>query len=159
MPTELLESEFFGHEAGSFTGATDTRQGLFEVADGGTIFLDEIGSMPFQLQVKLLRTLQESEVKRIGSTQVKKIDVRVISATNCNIEEAVREGKFRDDLYYRLGVFVVEIPPLRKRVGDITLLANYYVKTLSPIRSPWSRRSRETTSDSLPRKRTAMIAA
>ena len=131
MPSELLESEFFGHEVGAFTGATESRQGLFEIADNGTIFLDEIGNMPYELQVKLLRTLQESEVKRIGSTQVNKVNVRVISATNCDIEHAVKSGSFRDDLYYRLGVFVISLPPLRERIGDIELLANYYVKTLS----------------------------
>ena len=131
MPSQLLESEFFGHEAGAFTGATDSREGLFEVADGGTIFLDEIGNMPYELQVKLLRTLQESEVKRIGSTKVNKVNVRVVSATNCDIQDAVRRGQFRDDLYYRLGVFVIELPPLRERRGDIRLLANFYVKTLS----------------------------
>ena len=131
MPSELLESEFFGHEAGSFTGATQRRFGLFEVADKGTIFLDEIGNMPQELQIKLLRTLQESEVKRVGSNVVTKVDTRVISATNCNIEEAVRTGQFRGDLFYRLGVVVLEIPPLRERQSDIPLLANYFLKSLS----------------------------
>lgn len=128
MPGELLESEFFGHEAGSFTGATEQRLGLFEVAHKGSIFLDEIGNMPHQLQVKLLRTLQESEIKRVGSNTVQKVDVRVISATNCDIEQEVKDGTFRDDLFYRLGVMILEIPPLRKRPGDITLLAKYFVK-------------------------------
>lgn len=131
MPGELLESEFFGHEAGAFTGATERRFGLFEVADKGTIFLDEIGNMPNELQVKLLRTLQESEVKRVGSNTVQKVDTRVISATNCDIEQEVRTGNFRDDLFYRLGVVVIEIPPLRERPGDIPLLANYFVKCFS----------------------------
>lgn len=131
MPGELLESEFFGHEAGAFTGATGQRLGLFEVANRGTIFLDEIGNMPFELQVKLLRTLQESEIKRVGSTEIHKIDTRVISATNCDIEAEVRSGRFRDDLYYRLGVMVIEVPPLRERQGDIALLANYFVKSFA----------------------------
>jgi two-component system response regulator AtoC len=128
MPSALLESEFFGHEAGSFTGATEQRIGLFEVADKGTIFLDEIGNMAAQLQIKLLRVLQESEIKRIGSNKVKKIDTRVISATNANIEEALKNGLLREDLYYRLGVIILEIPPLRERTGDVELLAQYFVK-------------------------------
>ncbi len=131
MPGELLESEFFGHEAGSFTGATEKRVGLFEVANGGTLFLDEIGTMPPELQVKLLRTLQESEIKPIGSTKIKKIDTRVISATNCNIEEEIEKGNFREDLYYRLGVIIIEVPPLRNRKEDIELLTNYFIKRFS----------------------------
>ena len=131
MPEELLESEFFGHEVGAFTGASEARSGLFEVADRGTILLDEIGNMPYPLQVKLLRTLQESEVKRLGSSTTLRVDVRVISATNCDLNQAIKSGKFRDDLFYRLGVFVIEIPPLRERPEDINLLANYFVKTLS----------------------------
>lgn len=130
MPEELLESEFFGHELGAFTGATEARTGLFEVADKGTIFLDEIGNMPYQLQVKLLRTLQEQEVKRLGSTKVTQVDVRVVSATNCKIDEAIKSGTFREDLYYRLGVFVIDLPPLRERPEDISLLVNYFLKTL-----------------------------
>lgn len=128
-PNELLESEFFGHEAGAFTGATERRLGLFEVADTGTIFLDEVGTMPSNLQVKLLRTLQESEIKRIGSNTVRKVDTRIISATNCDIESEVQRGTFRGDLYYRLGVVVLEVPALRERAQDIPLLANYFVKT------------------------------
>ena len=128
MPGELLESEFFGHEAGAFTGATERRLGLFQVADNGTIFLDEIGNMPYELQVKLLRTLQESEIKRLGSNITEKINTRVLSATNCNIEIEVKNGRFREDLFYRLGVVMLEIPPLRERPADITLLANYFLK-------------------------------
>lgn len=128
MPSDLLESEFFGHEAGSFTGATGKRIGLFEVANNGTIFLDEIGNMPANLQMKLLRTLQESEIKRIGSNQMQKINTRVISATNCNVEDEIRAGTFREDLFYRLSVIVFEIPPLRERPEDIELLTNYFVK-------------------------------
>jgi len=130
-PGELLESEFFGHEAGSFTGATERRIGLFEVASNGTIFLDEIGNMPMALQVKLLRVLQESEIKRIGGNSNTKINTRVLSATNCDIEEAIKKGAFRADLYYRLSVVTLEIPPLRERRGDIPLLANYFVKCLA----------------------------
>jgi len=128
MPGELLESEFFGHEIGAFTGATQKRQGLFELASKGTLFLDEIGTMPPELQIKLLRTLQESEIKPIGSSQVKKIDTRVLSATNCKIEEAIEEKKFREDLYYRLGVVIIEVPSLRDRKEDIELLSNYFLK-------------------------------
>jgi DNA-binding NtrC family response regulator len=127
-PGELLESEFFGHEAGSFTGATERRLGLFEVAHNGTIFLDEIGNMPMELQVKLLRVLQESEIKRIGSNSVQKINTRVVSATNCDIEGEIKAARFRADLYYRLSVVVLEVPPLRERPGDIPLLASYFVK-------------------------------
>lgn len=128
LPEELLESEFFGHDAGAFTGATTERIGLFEVAHGGTVFLDEIGNMSPQLQVKLLRTLQESEIKRLGSNKIRKVDVRIIAATNCNLEEEMKKGRFREDLYYRLGVVVLEIPPLRDRPEDIELLANYFLQ-------------------------------
>ncbi len=131
MPSELLESEFFGHEAGSFTGATELRVGLFEVAHSGTIFLDEIGTMPTALQIKLLRTLQESEIKRLGSTKIRKVDTRVVSATNCDIEAEIKQGNFREDLYYRLGVVILEIPPLRERREDIILLANYFLKAFA----------------------------
>ena len=131
MPSDLLESEFFGHEAGAFTGASEQRVGLFEIASSGTIFLDEIGNMPATLQAKLLRALQESEIKRLGSTKFKKINTRVISATNCDIDSEIRDGKFREDLYYRLGVVVLEVPPLRKRPEDIPLLTQYFLKTIS----------------------------
>jgi transcriptional regulator with PAS, ATPase and Fis domain len=131
MPSDLLESEFFGHEAGAFTGATAERAGLFEIANHGTIFLDEIGTMPAALQVKLLRTLQESEIKRLGSSKISKIDVRVISATNANLELEIKNQRFREDLFYRLGVMILEIPALRERREDIPLLVNYFVKYLS----------------------------
>jgi len=131
MPSDLLESEFFGHEAGAFTGASEQRIGLFETASEGSIFLDEIANMPSNLQTKLLRTLQESEIRRIGATKTQKINTRIISATNCNIEDEISKGGFREDLYYRLSVVVLEIPPLRERPDDIELLANYYLKTFA----------------------------
>ena len=131
MPSDLLESEFFGHEAGAFTGASERRIGLFEMASHGTIFLDEIGNMPHDLQVKLLRTLQESEIKRIGSNANIKVNTRVISATHADLPAKIERREFRADLYYRLGVVVLEIPALRERKEDIPLLANYFVKALS----------------------------
>lgn len=130
-PTDLLESEFFGHEAGAFTGATERRIGLFEVADRGTLFLDEIASMPPRLQIKLLRAVQESEIKRIGSNSMLKVNARVISATNSNVEDAIRTGQLREDLYYRLGVVVIDLPPLRERREDIALLASFFIKSHS----------------------------
>lgn len=131
MPSDLLESEFFGHEAGAFTGASEQRVGLFEVATHGTIFLDEIANMPANLQTKLLRALQESEIKRLGSTKMRKINTRVVSATNADIAREIESGAFREDLYYRLGVVILEVPPLRRRPEDIPLLANYFVKRFS----------------------------
>lgn len=128
IPTNLIESELFGHEAGAFTGATKRRDGRFMLADGGTIFLDEIGDLPLDLQVKLLRVLQEGEFEPVGSSQTKKIDVRVLAATNRNPHQAVQEGKFREDLYYRLNVFPIEVPPLRERSGDIGLLASTFAE-------------------------------
>ena len=122
----LLESELFGHERGSFTGALNQKKGRLEIADGGTIFLDEIGELTPALQVKLLRVLQEREFERVGGTQTLKVDVRVIAATNKNLEEAIEAGEFRQDLYYRLNVVSLEMPPLRERREDIMLLANYF---------------------------------
>ncbi|QHS62972.1 sigma-54 dependent transcriptional regulator [Chitinophaga agri] len=131
LPSELIESELFGHERGAFTGATDKRAGKFELADGGTIFLDEIGELPIESQVKLLRVLQEKEFERVGGSKVIKVDVRVIAATNRNLDKEVAEGRFRLDLYYRLNVFPVELPPLRERKEDIPLLAQHFVDKLS----------------------------
>lgn len=128
IPSTLMESEFFGHEAGAFTGATKKREGRFELADGGTIFLDEIGELLPDLQSKLLRVLQEGEFQPVGSSRTRKVDVRVIAATNRNLQEMIREGKFREDLYYRIHVFPVSIPPLRDRGDDVVLLASKFAE-------------------------------
>ncbi|WP_338872590.1 sigma 54-interacting transcriptional regulator [Spirosoma sp. SC4-14] len=128
LPTNLIESELFGHEKGSFTGATDKRIGRFEQAEGGTIFLDEIGEMPVELQVKLLRVLQEKEIERIGGQSSIKINVRIIAATNRNLEKEVAEGRFRLDLYYRLNVFPIALPPLRDRKEDIPALVEHFIE-------------------------------
>jgi PAS domain S-box-containing protein len=127
LPTGLVESELFGHEKGAFTGATEKRLGRFELADGGTLFLDEIGEMPLEVQVKLLRVLQEREFERVGGTKTLRVDVRVIAATNRDLTTAIAEGKFRQDLYYRLHVFPIALPPLRARPEDIPLLVHYFV--------------------------------
>ncbi len=127
IPQELLESELFGHEKGAFTGAITSRPGRFELAQGGTIFLDEIGDMPLHMQVKLLRVLQERTFERVGGSKTYEADVRVIAATHQNLEEHIKEGKFREDLYYRINVFPIEMPPLRERTEDIPLLLNELV--------------------------------
>lgn len=127
MPTTLLESEFFGHEAGAFTGATQSRAGVMEMANGGTMFLDEVGDMPLALQVKLLRALQEREIKRVGSNSTIKVNPRIISATHHDLETAIEEGLIREDFYYRLAVVTFTIPPLRERPEDVELLTKYYV--------------------------------
>jgi transcriptional regulator with PAS, ATPase and Fis domain len=127
IPETLLESELFGYKKGAFTGADKDKAGLFESADGGTVFLDEIGEMDVQLQAKLLRTLQNNEIKPLGGS-AKKVDVRIISATNLNLERAVQEKKFREDLYYRLNVLPLQLPPLRERSEDIPLLINHFLK-------------------------------
>ena len=127
LPSTLIESELFGHVKGAYTGAVNQRAGRFELADGGTIFLDEIADLPIELQPKLLRVLQEGEFERLGSTETLKVDVRVIVATNCDLESAVADGRFREDLYYRLRVFPIDIPPLRERTSDIPLLVWYFL--------------------------------
>ncbi|MEM8526043.1 MAG: sigma 54-interacting transcriptional regulator [Bacteroidota bacterium] len=131
LPANLIESELFGHEKGAFTGAEKTKIGRFELADGGTIFLDEIGEMPLELQSKLLRVLQEGEFSRLGGNETIKTDVRILAATNRNLEKLVEEGKFREDLYYRLNVFPIENLPLRERKNDIPVLANHFMKKFS----------------------------
>ena len=130
LPANLIESELFGHEKGAFTGAVEKRIGRFELADGATIFLDEIGELPLVLQQKLLRVLQDGEFERLGSSQVRNTDVRVIAATNRNLKNDVSKGRFRDDLWYRLNVFPLSIPPLRERAEDIPLLVNWTIKRL-----------------------------
>ena len=131
IPENLLESELFGHTKGSFTNAVRTKKGLFEEADGGTIFLDEIGELPFQLQVKLLRVLQDGEIRRIGESRAIKIDVRIIAASIKDLDKEVREGKFRDDLFYRLNVLPMKIPPLRDRKEDVPLLVEHFINKYS----------------------------
>ena len=131
IPESLLESELFGHVKGAFTGADSAKSGLFEVAHGGSIFLDEIGEMPLVLQVKLLRVLQENEIRPVGSAQSRKINVRVIAATSRNLQQMVVDGQFREDLFYRLNVFPIEVPPLRDRSEDIPLLCHHFIDQLN----------------------------
>ncbi len=128
IPENLLESEFFGHIKGSFTSAYNTRKGLFEEANLGTVFLDEVGDMPFALQAKILRVIQESEIRPVGSTTSQKIDVRIIAATNRNLGEMVKEGTFREDLYYRLNVLPIKIPGLKERIDDIPVLTEHFLR-------------------------------
>ena len=128
IPKDLIENELFGHEKGAFTGATDMKQGRFELADKGTILLDEIGDMDLPLQAKLLRVLQESEFERVGGTRTLKVDVRIVAASNKNLERAVADGSFREDLFYRLNVFPISIPPLRERRADILPLARFFLE-------------------------------
>jgi len=127
IPRELIESELFGHKKGSFTGAFNDKIGKFELADGGTLFLDEIGELPLDMQPKILRFLQEGEIEVVGGIGLKKLDVRVIAATNRNLKEAIEKKQFREDLYFRLNVFPIDIPPLRHRKDDIPLLVEHFV--------------------------------
>jgi formate hydrogenlyase transcriptional activator len=135
IPSALLESELFGHERGAFTGACTQTKGRFQMADGGTLFLDEIGDLPLELQPKLLRALQEKQFERLGGNQTVQIDVRVIAATNQDLGQMVRERRFRADLYYRLNVFPMTLPPLRERRDDIAELAEYFVKKFAGLQS------------------------
>src|SRR5688572_6079212 len=128
IPKTLMESELFGYEKGAFTGATSSKPGRFELADEGTLFLDEIGEIPVEMQVKLLRAIQESEFERVGGLKTIKVDVRLITATNRDLEQEIQRGNFREDLYYRLNVVPLQIPPLRKRTGDIPLLVEHIIK-------------------------------
>jgi two-component system, NtrC family, response regulator HydG len=146
LPSTLIESELFGHERGAFTGAMERRIGKFEQANGGTIFLDEIGEMPLEMQVKFLRVLQEKEIERIGGKETLKIDVRIIAATNRVLEKEIAEGRFRMDLYYRLSVFPITLPPLRERKDDIPLLANHFLVYYS---RKLGKQINEITSDTL----------
>jgi Nif-specific regulatory protein len=144
IPENLIESEFFGYEKGAFTGATSRKKGRFELANGGSIFLDEIGDLSPMTQVKLLRVLQEQEFERVGGTETIKVDIRIIAATNSNLEERITDNTFREDLYYRLNVFSIYLPPLRERKTDILLLADHFMlkygrslgKTIKRISTP-----------------------
>jgi chemotaxis protein methyltransferase CheR len=131
MPANLIESELFGHEAGAFTGAQTRQIGRFEVADGTSIFLDEIGELPLGLQTKMLQVLQDGEFERLGSSRTIKVNVRVIAATNRDLEAEVHRGRFRQDLFYRLNVFPMTVPPLRERIEDISLLAEFFMEKVS----------------------------
>jgi len=131
IPSDLLESELFGHVRGAYTGATNAKKGLFEAADGGTLFLDEVATISMEIQAKLLRVIQEREFRRLGGLENIKVDVRIIAATNIDLQIAVRQGTFRDDLYYRLNVIVIKIPPLRERTEDIPLLSEHFIKKYS----------------------------
>ncbi|NOT45601.1 MAG: sigma-54-dependent Fis family transcriptional regulator, partial [Acidobacteria bacterium] len=131
IPEELIESELFGHEKGSFTGATEKQVGKFEQADRGTIFLDEVGDMSPKTQAKVLRVLQEQEVERLGSSRTIKVDVRVIAATNKDLAQAIEEGRFREDLYFRLNVIPIHVPPLRDRAADIPALVEHFARRIS----------------------------
>ncbi|MFG0291136.1 MAG: sigma-54-dependent transcriptional regulator [Rhodopirellula sp. JB044] len=127
LPEQLVESELFGHEKGSFTGATAAKPGLFEVADGSTLFIDEIGEMPLALQPKLLRVLEDGSLRRVGSEKERRVDVRIVAATNRHLETEVDEGRFREDLYYRINVLTIDLPPLRERGEDIALLVKHFI--------------------------------
>src|SRR5688500_1365344 len=153
IPEELIESELFGHEKGSFTGATEKQIGKFEQADRGTIFLDEVGDMSAKTQAKVLRVLQEGEVERLGSSQTIKVDVRVIAATNKNLEEEIEKGHFREDLYFRLAVIPIHVPPLRERAEDIPLLVRHYIDYFSRENNTRPKRITQAALEALQRYR------
>ena len=145
MPETLIESELFGHEKGAFTGAVSMKKGRFELANNGNMFLDEIGDLSPSIQIKLLRVLQEKEFERVGGISPIKLNVRIIAATNKNLEQLIKQGKFREDLYYRLNVFPIHIPPLKERKTDIILLANFFAEKYSKIHNkPMERISPQT---------------
>lgn len=133
LPANLIESELFGHEKGAFTGAMDRRIGKFELANNSALFLDEVGELPLELQVKLLRVIQEREFERVGSTATIKVDVRIVAATNRDLEKEVDHGKFRSDLFYRLNVFPINLPSLREREEDVMPLANFFLARYSKL--------------------------
>ncbi|MFB3112548.1 MAG: sigma 54-interacting transcriptional regulator, partial [Gemmatimonadales bacterium] len=148
LPDRLIESELFGHERGAFTDATSTKPGLFEVADGGTIYLDEIGDLPLELQAKFLRVLQDKQVRRVGGTKSRKVDVRIIAATHEDLSRHIQDGRFREDLYFRLSVITLTLPPLRERGDDLMLIVDALIKELAehhdlpvPDVTPQARRS------------------
>src|ERR1700735_5148394 len=149
IPAELLESELFGHERGAFTGAIAQRLGRFEAANGGTLFLDEIGDMPLALQAKLLRVLQEQEFERLGSTITRRADVRIVAATNQDLVGLIADRQFRVDLYYRLNVFPIALPPLRERVSDIPLLVRHFVEKYGELMSKQISRISDDSMDAL----------
>jgi len=153
IPEELIESELFGHEKGSFTGATEKQVGKFEQADRGTIFLDEVGDMSQKTQAKVLRVLQEQEVERLGSARTIKVDVRVIAATNKNLEDAIERGEFREDLYFRLNVIPIVVPPLRERREDIPRLVQHFAKRTTEEHNLKPRRFDTAAMDALTRYR------
>jgi two-component system nitrogen regulation response regulator NtrX len=153
IPDDLIESELFGHEKGSFTGATEKQIGKFEQADRGTIFLDEVGDMSLKTQAKVLRVLQEGEVERLGSARTIKVDVRVIAATNKRLEEEVEKGQFREDLYFRLNVIPILVPPLRERTGDIAMLIRYFLESTSRENNLRPKRITEAALATLERQR------
>jgi len=153
IPEELIESELFGHEKGSFTGATEKQTGKFEQADRGTIFLDEVGDMSAKTQAKVLRVLQEGEVERLGSSRTIKVDVRVIAATNKNLEAELEKGGFREDLYFRLAVIPIQVPPLRERPEDIPQLVRHYMDYFSRENNARPRRITQAALESLQRYR------
>jgi two-component system nitrogen regulation response regulator NtrX len=153
IPEELIESELFGHEKGSFTGATEKQIGKFEQADRGTIFLDEVGDMSAKTQAKVLRVLQEGEVERLGSARTVKVDVRVIAATNKHLEEEIEKGNFREDLYFRLAVIPIHVPPLRERPDDIAPLVRHYVEYFSRDNNARPKRISQAALEALSRYR------